>query len=199
LDETRRHARDLAPTVSVLFREQDWKARDLTGVFVSLGPGSYTGLRVGTMTGKALAYVTGCAIVGVPSFLVLARQAETHALNLIEVADAQQDRFYVQSFRRADRSEPFRPADELRIVAIESLIELSRGAAVAGPGIEKVNQRLPVGATVAAGAQAATLEAFLSVGRELVDRGAGDDPLRLEPMYLRRSSAEEQWDRRPNS
>src|SRR5262245_52282348 len=65
LDEARRHARDLAPAVADLLATQGWKARDLHAVIVSLGPGSYTGLRVGLMSAKTLAYATGCTLIGV--------------------------------------------------------------------------------------------------------------------------------------
>ena len=64
LDEARRHARDLAPATAELLAAQGWKARDLHGVVVSRGPGSYTGLRVGIMSAKTLAYAVGCALVG---------------------------------------------------------------------------------------------------------------------------------------
>src|SRR5688572_8737443 len=71
LDESRRNARDLAPAVAALLAEQGWKARQLEVVIVSVGPGSYTGLRVGIMSAKALAYATGCALVGVETFAVV--------------------------------------------------------------------------------------------------------------------------------
>ena len=61
LEEARRHARDLAPATVELLAAQGWKARDLNGVVVGLGPGSYTGLRVGVMSAKTLAYAVGCA------------------------------------------------------------------------------------------------------------------------------------------
>src|SRR5205085_7377236 len=75
LDETRRHARDLAPAVKDLLTQQGWQVRDLDAVFVSRGPGSYTGLRVGIMSAKALAYATGCALLGIDTFAAIARQA----------------------------------------------------------------------------------------------------------------------------
>src|SRR4051812_21019798 len=58
LDETRRHARDLAPAVADLLAAAGWRPRDLDGVAVGSGPGSYTGLRVGLMSAKALAFAT---------------------------------------------------------------------------------------------------------------------------------------------
>src|SRR5215470_17676078 len=65
LEEVRRHARDLAPTVAELLRGQGWKPRDLQGVIIGLGPGSYTGLRVGVISAKVLCYAVGCPLVGV--------------------------------------------------------------------------------------------------------------------------------------
>src|SRR5437764_749542 len=75
LDEVRRHARDLAPVLAELLRGQGWRARDLEGVLVSLGPGSYTGLRVGVVSAKALAYAVGCPVLGVETFAAIAAQA----------------------------------------------------------------------------------------------------------------------------
>ena len=79
LDESRRHARDLAPAVRDLLAEQGWPARSLEAVIVSRGPGSYTGLRVGIMSAKTLAYATGCALLAVDTFAVIARQAPPEA------------------------------------------------------------------------------------------------------------------------
>src|SRR5688572_4071308 len=89
LDEARRHARDLVPAAADLLAGLGWKARELDGVVVSLGPGSYTGLRVGLMSAKTLAYATGCALVGVETFAAIARQAPPEARSVAVLADAQ--------------------------------------------------------------------------------------------------------------
>src|SRR5262249_51334058 len=77
LDEARRHARDLAPTVADLLAAAGagWKPRDLHAVVVGRGPGSYTGLRVGNIPAKTIAYATGCAIIALDTFPFLAAQA----------------------------------------------------------------------------------------------------------------------------
>ena len=74
-DEGRRRASDLALVVDRLLKEQGWAARDLTAVIVGLGPGSYTGLRVGLASAKALAYATGCRFFGVETFAAIAERA----------------------------------------------------------------------------------------------------------------------------
>src|SRR5208337_1512713 len=98
LDEARRLARDLAPTVAELLAGAGWQVRQLDGVIVSRGPGSYTGLRVGTMSAKTLAYATGCALLGIETFVAIAAQMPLDARAVDVIADAQQDKVYVQSF-----------------------------------------------------------------------------------------------------
>src|SRR5690349_16583220 len=81
LDGARRHARDLAPTIAELCAARGWKVRELDGVLVSLGPGSYTGLRIGIMSAKTLAYASGCLVLGLPTFAAIARQAPAEAID----------------------------------------------------------------------------------------------------------------------
>src|SRR4029077_5174847 len=89
LDEARRAARDLAPAAAELCAARGWKVRELDGVLVSLGPGSYTGLRIGIMSAKTLAYASSCVVLGLPTFAVIARQAPPDAINIEVLADAQ--------------------------------------------------------------------------------------------------------------
>jgi tRNA threonylcarbamoyladenosine biosynthesis protein TsaB len=114
LNEARRHARDLAPVTAALLAERGLAPCDLSGVVVSIGPGSYTGLRVGVMSAKTLAYATGCALIGVSTFASIAAQAPDGPRRLDVLADAQQDKVYVQSFERA--ANDWRPVTPLAIV-----------------------------------------------------------------------------------
>ena len=114
LESGRHNARDLAPAVAALLAEQGWAARDLGGVAVGRGPGSYTGLRVGIMSAKTLAYVTGCPLVALDTFAVIAAQSPAECGRIDIIADAQKEAVYVQGFVR--EGEAWRPADELRVV-----------------------------------------------------------------------------------
>src|SRR5262249_23563378 len=114
LDETRLHARDLAPAVSAMMQEEDWKPADIQGLIVNRGPGSYTGLRVGLMSAKIFAYATGCALLAVDGFQAIARQSSGDVIDVI--ADAQRDLVYHQRFTRSATGAEMLPATALQIV-----------------------------------------------------------------------------------
>ncbi|MBO0699280.1 MAG: tRNA (adenosine(37)-N6)-threonylcarbamoyltransferase complex dimerization subunit type 1 TsaB, partial [Zavarzinella sp.] len=101
LGQARRRASDLALAVADLLRGQGWAARELTAVVVGLGPGSYTGLRVGLASAKALAYATGSAFFGVETFAAIAVRAPMEVRALSVVGDALQGKLFRHDLRRA--------------------------------------------------------------------------------------------------
>jgi tRNA threonylcarbamoyladenosine biosynthesis protein TsaB len=68
----RRHTQQLAPRVSRLLDDHGLRPSDLGGIAVAIGPGSYTGLRIGLSLAKGLALAGGLDVVGVPTLDVLA-------------------------------------------------------------------------------------------------------------------------------
>lgn len=201
LDEARRHARDLAPAVAALLAEQCWRARDLDGVIVSRGPGSYTGLRVGVMSAKTLAFAVGCRLLAVDTFAAIARQVPPEAQTVDVVADAQQDKLYVQRFSRQPTGGAWQAQARLVIVPIAVwLPQLAPGVWASGPGLAGRIERLPASALVVPednwrpGA-----DSLLTLGLERWQRGERDDPFAVEPLYLRPSSAEEKWAKEPRT
>lgn len=199
LDETRRHARDLAPAVRELFRTQGWKPRDVQAVFVSRGPGSYTGLRIGITSAKVFAYATGCALIGIDTFSAIAMQvplgpdgpsSPSNMGSQVDVlADAQQDKIYVQRFLSAV------PQTPLAIVTVADwLVQPQHSGWVTGSGMRVLRDRLPATFRVVAEDHwDPRPESLLCLGLERFRRGERDAPFALEPCYLRPSSAEEKW------
>ncbi len=68
----KRHAVDLVPTIDQLFKDNDLTPPDLTEIYISVGPGSFTGLRIGIAVAKLLSRTTNAKIVGVPTIDSLA-------------------------------------------------------------------------------------------------------------------------------
>lgn len=101
-----RHGEELLGRLEEALAEIGAGRRDLTGVVVGTGPGSFTGLRIGLATAKTIAYALGIPIVGVSSTRALALAVATTDASLPEVAIALQagaaDR-YVHRFRITGR------------------------------------------------------------------------------------------------
>jgi tRNA threonylcarbamoyladenosine biosynthesis protein TsaB len=196
LDEARRHARDLAPVVAGLVADCGWQARAVTGVIVGRGPGSYTGLRVGIMSAKAFAYATRCALLGLDTFECIANRAPADINRLSVLADAQQDKVYAQEYGRHETT--WKPASDLAIVRFEDwVVRHNPESWVTGPGLARWEAHLPTTQPRAEpGERDPTPEVVLQVGLTRFLAGVRDPIFTLEPLYLRPSSAEEQWQAR---
>jgi tRNA threonylcarbamoyladenosine biosynthesis protein TsaB len=184
LDEARRHARDLASTIERLLGEAGGTAKDLAGIAVSIGPGSFTGLRVGITTAKALAYAVGCPLVAVPTFLPIARQAAFETVDVI--SDGLQKHVYCQRFVHGV------PASDLRIRPVEFWIaSLSPTVAVSGPAVAMFDAVIPAECPrVEESLRMPTVEKLFAASRTIAPLTL-DELFTLEPLYLRGSSAEE--------
>jgi tRNA threonylcarbamoyladenosine biosynthesis protein TsaB len=94
------HGTGLAPLIRKALDETQLRPAQLSGVAVSLGPGSWTGLRIGLSAAKALAWGAGIELVGVPSFDALARDAAARAPGQarLMLRDARSDGFFFALF-----------------------------------------------------------------------------------------------------
>jgi tRNA threonylcarbamoyladenosine biosynthesis protein TsaB len=192
LDPKRRHNRDLASTTTRLLTLANCTVRDLNGVMVSVGPGSFTGLRVGLMSAKMLAYTLNCPLVPVPTFAILAQQAPAECELVDVLSDGLQGLIYAQRFRRG-ASKQWESVTQLKILSIADWVQtLPSESFVSGPAVELVVGTLkPEQPCVDSSARIASLAAMYEVGKRCP--GVNDtELLTLEPLYLRPSSAEEQ-------
>jgi tRNA A37 threonylcarbamoyladenosine modification protein TsaB len=111
------------------------------------------------------------------------------------LADAQQEKVYVQRFDRHTPAGETAAASELMIVPFADwLAKLEPDAWMSGPGLRVFQQRLPQHRrAVDAAFWDPRPESLLHLGLDRYRRGERDDIWSLEPLYLRPSSAEEKW------
>ena len=115
----REHAERLVPMIEEVCAAAGCPLSDVGVVAVDVGPGLFTGLRVGVATAKALAYARGVRLLGVSSLDILAGAAAGHALaaasrveTIVPVVDARRGEVFAASYRFARAaSEAVRPAD----------------------------------------------------------------------------------------
>lgn len=195
LEEARRHARDLAAATAELLRERGWRAGDLSAILVSLGPGSFTGLRVGLASAKALAYAVGCPLLGVPTFQAVVRQSAADSRYVAVVADALQGMAYVEVYARAADG-AYVPVEPLAVHPFaEWLAKKGEEVRMTGPGVATFRDHLTCRTNVAPpGEWRPRPDSLLAAAAEQADHWRCD-PVLIEPIYVRPSSAEEKRER----
>jgi tRNA threonylcarbamoyladenosine biosynthesis protein TsaB len=95
----RRHAAELVPTIDGLLRAAGVALADLSGLVVSDGPGSFTGLRVGASVAKAIARARGVPVWTAPSLLVRAAGVARPGDTVLAVANALRGEVYAAAYR----------------------------------------------------------------------------------------------------
>ncbi|MEX0717396.1 MAG: tRNA (adenosine(37)-N6)-threonylcarbamoyltransferase complex dimerization subunit type 1 TsaB [Planctomycetaceae bacterium] len=189
-----RHAQTLVAEMAALWDDAGIEPDDLDAIAVSIGPGSFTGLRVGVVCAKTLAYSVGCPLAAVDTFRAVAAHSPEDIVRVQVVSDAQRGELYLGRYeRRGDEWE--RHGEIVIIDGDEWLASLGADDVVSGPAVAKYPMPLADRCRVLESAfrepRAATIA---RLGRRQVERGDIADAATLEPFYLRRSAAEEKRD-----
>jgi tRNA threonylcarbamoyladenosine biosynthesis protein TsaB len=194
--EGRRHAQTLVAAMRTLLDDAGVRPTDVAVVAASVGPGSYTGLRIGVVAAKTFAYATGCRLVAIDTFDVVAAGLPAEVDRAIVLDDAQRGDLFVARYERVADS-AMRRVGPIEIESATAWFDrLQPGEIVVGPGCERFRDRLIERCVRPAASldvpRAANMHAL---AWERFDRGEFEDPMGLVPRYLRRSSAEVKWDR----
>ena len=185
------HSENLLPQIEQVLNIA--KVEKVDAVAVSIGPGSFTGLRIGLAAAKALAYAWKVPIIGVPTLHALAYHFPLTSATVMTLIDAQKNSAYVQSFKNAA------PIDEVTVKPIAEILtaagELGE-VILCGDVLNKIKS-LPDNVTFAPiNARMPRAVNVAICGKNLLDAGKVGNVMDMEPLYLRRSEAEELWDRR---
>ncbi len=100
LSSTMRHAVELMPAIRDLTREQGWRPEQIEHLYLSLGPGSFTGLRIAVAIARALHQAIGCKLIGVPSLDVIAQNAPQEFGIVIPILDAKRNQVFAARYER---------------------------------------------------------------------------------------------------
>ena len=192
------HSERLLGAIEFVLKEARCNMENLDGWAISLGPGSFTGLRIGVSTIKGLAFATGKPVAGVSTLDVLASQIATTPYLICPILDARKQEVYTAFYRyekgntlkRLSPHEAIRPEDLIKKINEQTLF--------LGDGVKTYRNFLlnslssfaifpPGPLHFSHGSMVARL------GSELLQKGEGLDLATFAPIYIRPSEAEIKW------
>ena len=197
------HKAALMPAVDDLLQQQDWSANTLTDVFVSIGPGSFTGLRIGVTIARTLAWSVGAQIVAVKTLDGLARNAlslDKPPAHVAVMLYAQRAKAFAAAFDLAE-GRYVRVIDACMADPCEFLKRCPQPVAVLGEGIPKYREAIKASGANVLDEELWTprAENIFEIGITKANTGQFTSARELLPLYIRRPAPEEKWEQRHNS
>lgn len=200
----RSHAERLVPAISNLLHEAGVELREVAVVAVDVGPGVFTGIRVGVATAKSLGLALGVGVLPVSSLDVLTWAAKDAGWrgSVCSVVDARRGEVFVGCFDRSNESLSttlLKPAELSRhLVAIEPPL------LVVGDGALRYRSEfdsLPSVSVAGEGLATLSATALVSMATERLSSGvAPREPSAIQALYMRDADAKINWvqrDKRP--
>jgi tRNA threonylcarbamoyladenosine biosynthesis protein TsaB len=189
------HSGRLLTAIEGLLHETELRLADLTGLAVSIGPGSFTGVRIGLAVAKGLAVSLTLPIVGVSTLEALALRAGRDRRLICPVVDARRNEIFGAAYRWEGASE--RPVEKLApaVLPVEAFLERLGGQCLfLGDGAlryrEAIERALADRAAFAPPHRMLpSAEEVACLGWMRLAQGEADDPGVLEPVYIRTSDA----------
>ena len=187
------HSERLMSAVDRVLADCGLAPADLDGLAVSVGPGSFTGLRVGLATVKALAMALDLPVAAVPTLDALASRLPFADAPVCPILDARKAEVYLSLYRWSGDGMT-RVWEYMGLPPEAAAARLEAPVILLGDGIEACRpwlDRLGDGIRIAPAAQRLpSAAAVATLGRAVLAAGAGVGAEALAPLYLRPSEAE---------
>lgn len=188
------HSRHLTSLLREILALGDRVISDISAIAVAIGPGSFNGIRVGISEAMGLAMALDIPLVGIPTLDILGFEGLVCHHNVWAAIGAGRGQVHLAHYG-GDWDSWERLSDYLTVPAEEAAAVVGPHPYLVGPGIALlaplfIRQEFEV--VIPPGPLRMRRAPFLAeLGRRYLDAGGGDQLDRLEPLYLRRSAAEE--------
>jgi tRNA threonylcarbamoyladenosine biosynthesis protein TsaB len=215
LPDTQRSS-ELMAMIEQLCEEHGAAPKQIGEIYISVGPGSFTGLRIGISTVKAIAQVTGAKVVAVPTLDVVAQNTPEEIERVAVCLNQKRDTVYAGIFAKAEPLEDgdvdalqssgslcshWQAAQPAGLVTLESLAASAsatseRPLALLGDPLLPVPEALEGLTILPVELATPRVEAVWQIGAAMAAAGRFTDPMELVPSYIRPPEAVELWAKR---
>ncbi len=184
----RNHTIELMPRIARMLKSANLSVSDLTALAVSLGPGSFTGLRIGLAAAKGMALPYKLPVVGVPTLEVVAYPWRDRGLAVWAIAQAGRGRILAACYAQVD--DQWQPLEAPHLTNFKSLAPRIKEAALCTgeidqPGAQILRQDSGQKAQIVSPAARLRRAGYLAeLAATRLDAGPLDDPDTLGPIYL---------------
>lgn len=193
------HSEQLIPHMDEMIKEAGVSKKEISAIAVSIGPGSFTGLRIGLATAKMASYIWKVPLIGVDTLEALAWNMAGSQAFVLPLLDTQRGNVYAALYGAFDElwqeeKEEAAPIDEV----IEAALRHGGPIIAVGECADKYKDKLVVAGIKLAPPhnRLARAGSVALAGLKKLAEGKTDDPLRILPNYIRRSEAEVLWEKR---
>jgi len=198
----KKHSSILVPAIRDLLKTMGLKMKEINGIAISIGPGSFTGLRIGLCVAKGLCYARSLPLLGVTTLDAMAFPLKEIPYLICPVLESKKDEIYDVLFRGGDS---LHRVMDYKCEDIQSLLirlaPLKEKIIFLGDGIKKyrdiIKEKIGKDALFIdsqLNLPVATSIAFL--GLDKLKKGEEDDISTITPFYLRKSEAEIIWEKK---
>lgn len=184
----RQHSSNLIPLIKEMLNKSGLSIKDLDAFAVGIGPGSFTGLRIGVSTIKGLALGCSKPVVGVPTLDVIATNAAYFPGIICPIIDARKGKFYAALYQ--PKRNGLKKISKYLLIPLDKLaLKIGKKKTLfLGDGVKLYKNDI---SKLFAKAEFAPVSLFspkgsavAQMGLEKIAKGKQDDPNQLVPLYL---------------
>ncbi|MBW8016982.1 MAG: tRNA (adenosine(37)-N6)-threonylcarbamoyltransferase complex dimerization subunit type 1 TsaB [Planctomycetes bacterium] len=202
-----RHNSELFETIAGLLAKSDSNPSDIAEIYISIGPGSFTGIRIAVTMAKMMALAKKIRIVGVKTTDALAENAKTcineqnlQINRIATIIDAKRNHFFTAVFEK-NGDQWAKTTDDTLIKAAEFVERFAGGDQplwLLGEGLLYYKDKFAADGIKVIDEQywAARASGIYKQGRKQAKNGDFTPPKQLSPLYLRKTDAEENLEKR---
>lgn len=191
-----RHDDSLMPALDRLVTAHGYTPSELTEIYVSVGPGGFTGLRIAVTTAKMLAYSLGVKIVAVPSAMVVAVSVNPNKGKLAVCMARKREMVWSTLFSYDNKYQIWVLCEDGRLVQPEQLIDHSPISLVSGDSTDSELIQLCHNNQIDFSEAQVNVESCWRAGRYLAEKGEYIHAEKLSPIYAREPEAVRLWETR---